>query len=499
MIENGGGGGGRGGDSDEVRRPRKGRWGRRIGITLLLLPLLAIAAHAIWSYSLAHSLQTRIAAIRATGEPILAADFAPPTLAPGENGGPDIDAAGDAANQYYRTTGKALGDMDVALPLRPEERAAIEKALADLAPAMAQFDRGRRMPRHEPTLNLGSPVLMNIVLADMNGKRALANHLSYAALLAHENRDDADALRHIDDIVVLSRYVDKNPSLVGHLVSIGCLALATQQVFDIAPDLRIGTNKGDAAPADVRKLIDTFLDDVPPREGERLAFRGERMGQLDTMDALSRGIAIQLGPPTAAPPTAYGALARYLARPMFNANARTMLDHMTGLLPTVDEPDLPSALAKLPPKPASGNPFNTFVNILVPSLDRAVETQYRVTSDRRLGATILAIRWYQLDHNGQRPAKMDDLVPKYLPAIPKDSLLRDKPLGYLSDATRPRLYSAGANNLDDNGSDDFLHPYPDGRKSERGDEWRTLDRCVYLDRQPRPAPEAPPGGEETAR
>jgi hypothetical protein len=193
-----------------------------------------------------------------------------------------------------------------------------------------------------------------------------------------------------------------------------------------------------------------------------------------------------------APPTAYRPIGRYLAGPMFHANASAMLDHMTALLPTVDEPDLPAALAKLPPKPKSANPFNAFAQILIPSLERAVETHHRLASDRRLAATTLAIRWYQLDHNGQRPAKLADLIPNYLPAVPKDSLLRDQLLGYLPDTLRPRLYSAGANNIDDAGSDAFIRPYPDGRKAARGDEWRTLDRCVFLDRQPRPAPEPPP-------
>jgi hypothetical protein len=177
---------------------------------------------------------------------------------------------------------------------------------------------------------------------------------------------------------------------------------------------------------------------------------------------------------------------------MFNHNARAMLEHMTVLIPALEEPDLPATLAKLPAKPKSSNPFNAMSQILIPALERAIETHHRLTSDRRLAATVLAIRWYQLDHNGQRPAKLEDLVPKYLPAVPKDSLLRDKPLGYLPDSPRPRLYSAGENNLDDNGSDDFIHPYPDGRKAERGDEWRTLDRCVFLDRQPRPAREPDP-------
>ena len=489
MIENGGGSGGGGGE--EMGRPprRRGRWGRRIALVLVVIPFAVVIGHAIWGYSTGSGLQQRIAAIQARGEPILPADFKPPALPPEQNGGPDIDAAGDEVAAYMRTAaGKPLGDVDFVLPLLPAERTTIEQAIQNCGGALAQFRQGRAKPRHEPTLVLTSPVLANIALSDnLNGRRALCMLFRGAALLDHEKGDSAAALRHIDDIIFVSRYTDKVPSLVGHLVAIGCTALATESCFELAPDLRIGTSKGDATPADVRKMIDTLLDDAPLREGMRRAFRGERMLQYDAMDSMARGVPIQLQ--RGGPPTAYRPVARYLTGPMFKQNARAMLDHMTTLLPVVDEADLPAAQAKLPAKPKGGNPLNVFVQILVPSLERAVETQHRVNSDRRLAATVLAIRWYQLDHNGQRPAKLADLVPKYLPSVPKDSLVRDQPLGYLPDTNRPRLYCAGANNVDDGGSDAYIRPYPDGRSAQRGDEWSTLDRCVFLDRQPRRKPE----------
>jgi hypothetical protein len=283
------------------------------------LPVFVVLGHGIWGYSLGRGLNNRIEALRAAGEPMLPADFALPALPPEQNGGPDIDAAGAAIAQYSRTTGKKLADMDLALPLRAEERQGIEQANKDLAAALAQFEQGKRKPQ-QPTPDLTSPVLLNVsgTLSGMNSRRALANLLAADALLAHEKGDDAAAIARIDDIIFVSRYTDKNPSLVGHLVSIGCLALATQQVFDIAPDLRIGTNKGAAARADLRKLMDQFLDDAPPRDGQRLAFRGERMAQLDAMDALSRGIPLAFGGP-GAPPTAYRPVARYLSRPITSA------------------------------------------------------------------------------------------------------------------------------------------------------------------------------------
>jgi hypothetical protein len=46
----------------------------RIGIALVLLPLLALIAHGIWNYTIAHGLTARIAAIRASGEPICPGD-----------------------------------------------------------------------------------------------------------------------------------------------------------------------------------------------------------------------------------------------------------------------------------------------------------------------------------------------------------------------------------------------------------------------------------------
>src|SRR5688572_5285683 len=251
MIENGGRS-----DGDVERqqgRRRRGRWGRRIGVVLVILPFAAVLAHAIWGYTNGAGLTRRIAAIQARGEPILPADFAPPKLPPAQNGGPDIDAAGDAVNAYFKTdAGKAMPDIKFVLPLLPAERTAIEQALQNCGGAIAQFRQGRAKPRHEPTLDLNSPVLTNLALADnLNGRRALCMLFRGAALLEHERGDSASALQRLDDIIFVARYTDKNPSLVGHLVAIGCTALATETCFELAPDLRIGTSKGDAAPADV--------------------------------------------------------------------------------------------------------------------------------------------------------------------------------------------------------------------------------------------------------
>ncbi len=49
---------------------------------------------------------------------------------------------------------------------------------------------------------------------------------------------------------------------------------------------------------------------------------------------------------------------------------------------------------------------------------------------RRLAATRLAIRLYELDH-GAPPTSLTDLVPDFLPGVPEDPLFDDhRPIGY---------------------------------------------------------------------
>jgi hypothetical protein len=119
------------------------------------------------------------------------------------------------------------------------------------------------------------------------------------------------------------------------------------------------------------------------------------------------------------------------------------------------------------------------IGILRPSVDRAVVQHFAGRTNRHLAATALAINLYRADHNGAFPAKLDELVPKYLPAVPADPLLAaESPIGYITDANRPRLYSVGENGVDDGGAP------PDPDVNPRGS-----DIVVDLLPQTRPLPE----------
>jgi hypothetical protein len=88
---------------------------------------------------------------------------------------------------------------------------------------------------------------------------------------------------------------------------------------------------------------------------------------------------------------------------------------------------------------------------LLPDYDSTMRRSFRTLANRRMAATALAIRLYEVDH-GRRPASLNDLVPEYLPAVPRDPFAaEDRPITYAPDAAPPVLYSVGEDALDDAG------------------------------------------------
>lgn len=103
-----------------------------------------------------------------------------------------------------------------------------------------------------------------------------------------------------------------------------------------------------------------------------------------------------------------------------------------------------------------------------------MQLQFVVSTNRRATATILALRMYELDHDGQLPEKLGSLVPRYLSKLPSDPMRADGgSFGYLPHAQPPILYSVGLDGKDDGGAGVTL---PGGRFDVY--RWSRLD-VVY--------------------
>jgi hypothetical protein len=82
-------------------------------------------------------------------------------------------------------------------------------------------------------------------------------------------------------------------------------------------------------------------------------------------------------------------------------------------------------------------------NMRASSYGGTIRQSFHGSARRRMAAVALAIRLYELDH-GSLPEQLEQLVPGYLAAIPRDPFAEDSGrIKYRPTASLPVLYSIG--------------------------------------------------------
>jgi hypothetical protein len=319
------------------------------------------------------------------------------------------------------------------------------------------------------------------LLPDLTDQRELAQFLHADALLAHTDGDHARAVGHVGKILFQSRAVAKQPMLVPSLVSVGLSAMASELAMDLAPDLHLADDEpGAATPRQMRELIAQLLDESAIDEAQRNGLLGERMSQLDIARTFWGG-------PTGAGGTSFiGAV----IKPTALDDGTLMIRHTTGVLEAATSsatwPEFERRAPAVPAAIEANRWRHLLASIFMSSLDRAVQTYYRVRVDRRLAAVVLAMRLYASEHDGRLPDTLEALVPAYLPALPLDAMSSSpQPLKYRA-GEDPIVYSVGENGVDDQGSEQAASARPSRYPPSR---WQMLDSVVHFHRQPRPLPE----------
>jgi hypothetical protein len=124
-------------------------------------------------------------------------------------------------------------------------------------------------------------------------------------------------------------------------------------------------------------------------------------------------------------------------------------------------------------------PWDFMARLLLPAMARTGATYAKRSAQFDLARTAVALKLALLD-TGVRPAKLADLVPKYLKEVPVDPFT-GKPLGYILAPDGWRVYSVGPDQIDNHGVRTQL---PNGE----------YDMTFYLEDAPgrRPKPNAPP-------
>jgi hypothetical protein len=478
--------------SDRELAPR-GRSGRRAWLIVGLLFLLLVATHATWGWLEQRRLDRRLASLHAAGEPIYAADFDSPAPAADENAADDILAGWAILNRSEER--RALDEMTaryiVSLPLSDAEQKAIARMIEANRSGLALIDSGIAKPQARWPGDLSQPLMLQDA-SWLTAARGTANVLQSDAQLAAQSGRYGDALARIGQMLTLARHVDRHPTMIAHLVATGITAAAASTAEQIAYDLRVG---GDDVVA--KRLIGVLLDDEAGRAGFVRAMRGERRDHwmlIGKLPDTSVGANVGISNSPAAGPSMKGRLVGYFIKPMLMDNAEMAVRTDTALLQAFErtsdlpglraDPAAPALLAEIDRSPK----WYLFASLFVAhSPERLAQTEYRAATERRLAAVALAMRLYALDQGGRRPQTLSELVPAYLPSLPRDPMAAGgMALRYVPGGERPIVYSVG-DDASDNGGSEQLRPgirvmqYP----GEPVPRWNAKDAVLHLKRQPR--------------
>ena len=433
-------------------RPRRlwPRWARR---TLLVLVIGLLVAHHLWGRSTERKLDEQIRAYAADGQPIYPADLNDPPLPDDQNAVPDLIAAAALLRRDV-VEWHTYHQLNPGPPLTDVQAMVVTKVIESNRDVLRMLDAALAKPAARWDLKFASPVL-RVEPQQLTESMHLASLLRAAALLAHHDRDEPEAVRRSGPLLTLARFVDRQPSPAAHVSAMAIAVTAAKTASEIAPDLRVASP---AAPM-IRRLIEQFLDERAARDGQLRTLRTLRVLFWDTAKSVAAGRRDLLARPGGPSAIGGGWIGSYGAKPLMMWDARVLVRYATAVTNAArSSEDWPAFLAAAPPEPAVlfAYPRLHFLAVsLLPDVRWYLRGHYRAATETRLAAIALAAGWYAAEHDGKLPAKLDDLKPAYLPYLPHDPMAPGgKQLRLArSEATgKTVIYSVGDDALDDGGS-----------------------------------------------
>jgi hypothetical protein len=449
-------------DDGTVPIPPRYWWLKRIVAACGVFLAALVGIRLWWGHIADARFQAKINEYRAAGEPVYAADFDAGTA-------PDRDSA-------VQTLDKAVA----AVSLTTADETLIESVLDDPAScerqeqgirAMLQANAevlnlvraARSQPKPEWSIG-GQTTLLTLAFPQSSQYRQMAKMLDVAAWDYHVAGNDAEAIGTLRDVLAMADVYSRDCCvLITHLVSMAIAGTSLDVVENLAPELHADSRSRAtrtllALRGSVESFIAELLDESGTRESWRYALYAERAWHADVVQnisegGLSRSYLATLGGP--APATPSEMVSGFLFGPAWKLDGIRVLEHTTSVLRAGDQTSYPAASKNMPASPNCGSGITFLVRIfscmMIPSYDRFLQLHYRLIAHRRMAATALAIRLYELDH-GQRPDTLAALVPDYLPAVPSDPFAADgRPIGYRPHDAQPVLYSVGLDGIDDQG------------------------------------------------
>lgn len=444
--------------------PSRFRWLKRGARGCVLLLLIAGILRFWWGYEADERFAALGPAARARGEPFYPEDFRQLPIPDEENAAVPIQEA------VEQLAGLNLYEFPfVSNELTPPEAKdlpEIQGVLSHCQPALQLVRSARSRPKAVYAGVPSYPYFLN-TLPNSSSYAMLRRIVGLAGSTAlAKNRDD-DAVEYIHDLLIIENtFGHARAAATNGLRMRSIDRLADELVFRSAMDLKINPQTASDASRDhVSQLIAALLDEEIFRACSINSYFGERT-QIINVVAHNPPISIN-----------------WFNEPLYKFDCCLLDQHYQMQVDACRQSNWQSARQKESRVLVSAwgaSPIQSMMHPLtvVPELSHdPIFDFFHTLADRRMAATMLAIRLYAVDHQGALPESLSALVPQYLPAVPSDPFdANDNPIRYLPKYNPPVLYSVGYDGKDDGGA---------GMPMSR---WRDKDYVYPLVAEPRISP-----------
>jgi hypothetical protein len=430
-------------------------WTERIAWGSLALVVLIVALWGSATVIAQRRLDKLIESYRAAGEPVYAEDF---------NVFNDIPDEDNAAT-YYKQAEEAYV-WPASFPIEfsvydlirtdysdaPEEHASkIEHYVSTNAVTIELLKKGgdcEHVTWRDPFTDPFSPSGVDDVLAP----RRLCQMLSASISVKQAQHRFSDVLDLLyAQVRVASHRTSKKGIILDHLVTTSITMISCEVIENVSAKLLTDgwIDDGPHLRKRMRQIISELLDENAYAISFQAGLVGERVILLDLYETIPDGKPISFvfsGAPRSL---------MFMIRPTLISHCRRVLESVDQVIAASHFTTYPKVMSKfdLVTVPTPWKAIDELLADFVtrPGYGETMTVEFSRLSRRRMAAIALAIRMFEIEH-GHRPKELDDLVPTYLQAVPRDPFAKGrKPIGYLPDAESPILYCVGKDGIDNGG------------------------------------------------
>jgi hypothetical protein len=415
---------------------------RRALVGGVSLAAVLVLASALYTRSTARELESRLAALKASGLPLTPLEAAPPLVPEGENAAPlwrkafalsVEEAYTGEAGQTFQKAKKTLvetGEIDDG------EALLLEKAVASNADALAQAALAAARPKCR---------------FDVDYSQGFAAHIDYLmplrktggiarlrALLLLRGLPD-EALRSLEITDAAGRALDNEPWLISAFVK--CAS-----DHDLSSGIEKVLSRAEPSAAACRHLLAALSSGPSPRAALIRCIDGERAGAIDIYRRVRKGSEDELAAGAIRDVPRLQRLLFGLCGWSLNRDELAYLDFTDRVRAAAAEPGFKPSTFQWT---TDAFPTNALASSVVPAFNKVAEKLFEGAALRDATRLALALRIARLE-KGSYPETLEALVPSTIDALPQDPF-SGAAFHYRREGAGFVVWSVGPNGKDEEG------------------------------------------------